>query len=273
MASTSPVSISYASQDSSSKTGLVNSAGTSRSYGTVKDSSAYSFLGSSLSGVPCMNHPVEEGDTLQGIALKYNVTVEQIQRLNNLWTSDSLHLRPILKIPVIHSNESSRSGSPITVPPKQHRASVDQLPSKLSESETVTSYNGDRLEDDDEVRSKNSVRRRDESDSASSGDGGVKTIAGILSSADEQLKISRQFAEKLAKRCAERAPPEGAYNRTADMKTGLPTNHRRSPSPYSSFSNSFSSSSQSWDRKRRVEQRPEKESENREKVVDQIFEL
>lgn len=74
MASPSPIPISHASGDSSSKTGLVNSAGTSRSYGTVKDSPAHSFLGQGLTG-GWINHTVEEEDTLQGLALKYNVTV------------------------------------------------------------------------------------------------------------------------------------------------------------------------------------------------------
>ncbi len=61
---------------SASKAGLVSSVGIQRSwrsYGTVKDSSprlhskANSFL----------VHSVQEGDTLQGLALKYDVTVRR----------------------------------------------------------------------------------------------------------------------------------------------------------------------------------------------------
>ncbi|XP_023021932.1 lysM peptidoglycan-binding domain-containing protein red [Leptinotarsa decemlineata] len=44
-------------------------------------------------------HYVENTDTLQGIALKYNVTIEQIRRSNKLWASDSLFLREFLLIP------------------------------------------------------------------------------------------------------------------------------------------------------------------------------
>ncbi|XP_069480920.1 lysM and putative peptidoglycan-binding domain-containing protein 2 [Ambystoma mexicanum] len=46
-------------------------------------------------------HPVSSGDTLQGIALKYGVTMEQIKRANKLFTSDCIFLRKTLHIPVI----------------------------------------------------------------------------------------------------------------------------------------------------------------------------
>ncbi|RWS12256.1 LysM and hypothetical peptidoglycan-binding domain-containing protein 2-like protein [Dinothrombium tinctorium] len=45
-------------------------------------------------------HPVESTDTLAGLALRYGVSIEKIKRVNNLWTSDSLYLRPVLHIPV-----------------------------------------------------------------------------------------------------------------------------------------------------------------------------
>ena len=57
------------------------------------------------------------------------------------------------------------------------------------------------FESDEEVRSKvNSSRRRYESSSATCGDDGVKSIADILSCADEQLRRSKEFADKLARR-------------------------------------------------------------------------
>lgn len=74
MASSSPVNISGVSQNSS-RTGLVTNSGSGRSYGTVKDSPNVSFLGSGTLSKSCIHHSVEEGDTLQGLALKYNVTV------------------------------------------------------------------------------------------------------------------------------------------------------------------------------------------------------
>ncbi|XP_048505012.1 lysM and putative peptidoglycan-binding domain-containing protein 2 isoform X2 [Athalia rosae] len=47
-----------------------------------------------------IKHVVSASDTLQGIALKYGVTTEQIRRVNRLWATDSLFLREYLLVPV-----------------------------------------------------------------------------------------------------------------------------------------------------------------------------
>ncbi|XP_073818200.1 lysM peptidoglycan-binding domain-containing protein red isoform X2 [Musca autumnalis] len=51
-----------------------------------------------------VRHVVEKTDTLQGIALKYGCTTEQIRRANRLFASDSLFLRQFLMIPVDKSS-------------------------------------------------------------------------------------------------------------------------------------------------------------------------
>ena len=35
-------------------------------------------------------HEVKSNETMVGIALKYDITVEDIRRCNNLWTNDAL---------------------------------------------------------------------------------------------------------------------------------------------------------------------------------------
>lgn len=61
------------SSQKSFKTGLVSSHNGQRSYGTVKHlSTSNSFKRSAISVI---HHHVEEGDTIQGLALKYSVTV------------------------------------------------------------------------------------------------------------------------------------------------------------------------------------------------------
>uniref|UniRef100_A0A096MEI7 LysM and putative peptidoglycan-binding domain-containing protein 1 n=1 Tax=Poecilia formosa TaxID=48698 RepID=A0A096MEI7_POEFO len=74
-----------------------------RSYG--------SLTRSSLSPVrqKLIEHTVKPGETLQGLALKYGVTVELIKRANRLYTNDSIYLKKSLSIPVLsdlndHSN-------------------------------------------------------------------------------------------------------------------------------------------------------------------------
>lgn len=45
-------------------------------------------------------HAVKNSETMVGIALKYDITVEDIRRCNNLWTNDSLWPGQVLRIPV-----------------------------------------------------------------------------------------------------------------------------------------------------------------------------
>ncbi|XP_021028291.1 lysM and putative peptidoglycan-binding domain-containing protein 2 isoform X1 [Mus caroli] len=48
-----------------------------------------------------VEHRVRAGDTLQGIALKYGVTMEQIKRANKLFTNDCIFLKKTLSIPIL----------------------------------------------------------------------------------------------------------------------------------------------------------------------------
>lgn len=47
-----------------------------------------------------VEHLLEPGDTLQGLAVKYGVTTEQIKRANRLYTNDSIFLKKTLYVPV-----------------------------------------------------------------------------------------------------------------------------------------------------------------------------
>lgn len=47
-----------------------------------------------------IKHTVSPEETLQGIALRYGVTMEQIKRVNKIWTNDSLFSHKTLDIPV-----------------------------------------------------------------------------------------------------------------------------------------------------------------------------
>lgn len=48
-----------------------------------------------------LEHHLQPGDTLAGLALKYGVTMEQIKRTNRLYTNDSIFLKKTLYIPVL----------------------------------------------------------------------------------------------------------------------------------------------------------------------------
>ncbi|XP_068598506.1 lysM and putative peptidoglycan-binding domain-containing protein 2 [Brachionichthys hirsutus] len=51
-------------------------------------------------GEKYVEHRVTDGDTLQGVALKYGVTMEQIKRANKLFSNDCIFLKARLSIPV-----------------------------------------------------------------------------------------------------------------------------------------------------------------------------
>ncbi|KAK7886549.1 hypothetical protein WMY93_026170 [Mugilogobius chulae] len=48
-----------------------------------------------------VEHTLQPGETLQGLALKYGVTTEQIKRANRLYTNESIFLKKSLSIPVM----------------------------------------------------------------------------------------------------------------------------------------------------------------------------
>lgn len=57
-----------------------------------------------------VKHQVQPGDTLQGLALKYGVSMEQIKRANRLYTNDSIFLKKSLSIPVLTDPDSPNNG-------------------------------------------------------------------------------------------------------------------------------------------------------------------
>nr|XP_020461433.1 lysM and putative peptidoglycan-binding domain-containing protein 2 [Monopterus albus] len=80
-----------------------------RSYGSTASVTA------SL-GEKYIEHRVTDSDTLQGIALKYGVTMEQIKRANKLFSNDCIFLRNSLNIPVVSEKHSIFNGLSLESP-------------------------------------------------------------------------------------------------------------------------------------------------------------
>jgi len=70
-----------------------------RSYGTCSASSALwtSFV----------EHTVDPGDTIQGLALRFNITVQDLKLANKLWTNEGLWPGRVLRVPVIEASSTS----------------------------------------------------------------------------------------------------------------------------------------------------------------------
>ncbi|XP_073495488.1 lysM and putative peptidoglycan-binding domain-containing protein 1 [Phyllobates terribilis] len=84
--------------------GLLRGART-RSYGSLVQSSY------SPARLRKLEHLVQPGDTLPGLALKYGVTMEQIKRVNRLYTNDSIFLKKYLSIPVLMEQPQLTNGA------------------------------------------------------------------------------------------------------------------------------------------------------------------
>lgn len=85
-----------------------------------------------------IKHKVSKTDTLQGLALKYGATTEQIRRANRLWANDSLFLRESLLIPVPFGSASSPSEVILNESPSSPSAVVNNNNNK---TDSDVSYN------------------------------------------------------------------------------------------------------------------------------------
>ncbi|XP_053721128.1 lysM and putative peptidoglycan-binding domain-containing protein 2 [Synchiropus splendidus] len=94
-----------------------------RSYGST--ASVTASLGEKF-----VEHRVTDSDTLQGIALKYGVTMEQIKRANKLFSNDCIFLKSSLNIPVLSEKRFVFNGLSLespdgdSEPPSQDAPSV-----------------------------------------------------------------------------------------------------------------------------------------------------
>ncbi|XP_034050275.1 lysM and putative peptidoglycan-binding domain-containing protein 2 [Thalassophryne amazonica] len=80
-----------------------------RSYGSTASVTA------SL-GEKYIEHRVTDSDTLQGVALRYGVTMEQIKRANKLFSNDCIFLRNSLNIPVVSEKRCIFNGLSLESP-------------------------------------------------------------------------------------------------------------------------------------------------------------
>ncbi|XP_053537937.1 lysM and putative peptidoglycan-binding domain-containing protein 1 [Ictalurus punctatus] len=101
-----------------------------------------SLVTSSVSPVrqKLVQHKVQPGETLQGLSLKYGVSMEQIKRANRLYTNDSIFLKKFLSIPVLTESLSFTNENELREEKSSHH--YEQVPDEnsqiVSESQQVT---------------------------------------------------------------------------------------------------------------------------------------
>ncbi|TRY90422.1 hypothetical protein DNTS_018918 [Danionella cerebrum] len=110
-----------------------NSAVLAGSHGLLRGQRTRSYgslVSSSLSPVRQrrIEHKIQPGETLQGLSLRYGVSMEQIKRANRLYTNDSIFLKDSLFIPVLTESVSFTNGLELT--------EEDTLPAQTPENKT-----------------------------------------------------------------------------------------------------------------------------------------
>ncbi|XP_032926880.1 lysM and putative peptidoglycan-binding domain-containing protein 2 [Catharus ustulatus] len=126
-----------------------------------------------------VEHRLSAGDTLQGIALKYGVTMEQIKRANKLFTNDCIFLRKTLNIPVISEKPLLFNGLNSLESPENE--TVDSSPSEgLVAVQEESSSSPSPQESDNQPTAPEELSAKD-----------------FLQRLDLQIKLSKQAARKL----------------------------------------------------------------------------
>ncbi|KAK7473219.1 hypothetical protein VKT23_001317 [Stygiomarasmius scandens] len=78
------------------------------------DGSTQDELESSAEEEVVIVHEVAKTDSLAGVALKYGITLSDLRRANHLWSSDSIHLRKTLFIPLDKATTANGPQSALT---------------------------------------------------------------------------------------------------------------------------------------------------------------
>ncbi|KAF5325743.1 hypothetical protein D9611_000390 [Ephemerocybe angulata] len=76
-------------------------------------------------------HEITSKDSLAGVSLKYGIPLPELRRANQLWTSDSIHLRKILYIPIDRAkraHEYLTEAQDITSMPSAQENATDSPP-------------------------------------------------------------------------------------------------------------------------------------------------
>ena len=95
-----------------------------------------------------LNSPtqVQPKDSLAGVALKYGINLADLRRANQLWTSDTIHLRKVLYIPVDKTRQATNLRAAIidlTLHPSSTSHSTNTDPSSPQPNGTASATHSD----------------------------------------------------------------------------------------------------------------------------------
>ncbi|KAJ8417054.1 hypothetical protein AAFF_G00282810 [Aldrovandia affinis] len=140
-------------------------------------------------GEKYIEHRVTDQDTLQGISLKYGVTMEHIKRANKLFGNDCIFLRNSLNIPVVSEKTSLFNGL----------TSLESPESEASDDYTPREGPGGALDGDGTSSSSSSPSPVNSPQDPTTRPSQPEELSAkdYLHRLDLQIKISKQAARKL----------------------------------------------------------------------------
>jgi len=183
-----------------------------RSYGTCSS-------GSSM-WTSFRDHTVEEGETLAGLSLKYNITIQDIKLSNKIWTNDGIWTGRTLKIPIIEvsstnldlsgssactsetmSTDSQISGGLIQIDSSSSSSSSRRVSSSLDYPNSTKSFNSSpiSLPLHRPVKNNQSQKLRDSSPSSKIHRASVEDLSSFLSAMDSSIEINKATSISMIK--------------------------------------------------------------------------
>ncbi|XP_066936043.1 lysM and putative peptidoglycan-binding domain-containing protein 1-like [Clytia hemisphaerica] len=137
-----------------------------------------------------IKHQLQPTDTLQGLAIKYGVTVEKLKRLNKLWSNESMMAKDFILIPFqdkIHKdmNECAKKSKDITEMYVKPDAPLHEVREHKRNKKKFT-------QDTIELGSDGELGSSTNEDTDCGSSGTMKDFTEIISKADHHINVYKQ---------------------------------------------------------------------------------
>ncbi|KAJ3095268.1 hypothetical protein HDU97_007111 [Phlyctochytrium planicorne] len=137
-------------------------------------------------------HTIQSTDTLEGICIQYGCELSEIKRINKLWTSDSVHLRKVLYIP-LHAPPPSSPEFQLRHAPSAHPDNIRRFKERYSTDSESTFVSNPNLTEGglprrlSEASTASTMTLETSPMSSISGSANAKSIEDLLRQIDEDV--------------------------------------------------------------------------------------
>ncbi|XP_049532292.1 lysM and putative peptidoglycan-binding domain-containing protein 1 isoform X1 [Anopheles darlingi] len=178
------------------KQSIRESARSLKKYGSISGGSR-SPATAALSTDALIRHEVERTDTLQGLALKYGCSMEQIRRVNRLLPTDTIFLRPFLMVPVAKDSPHYPKDPDAIIRPNTLAARAATMAAPLGGAGASGSTNSIVSNHNNNNNNNHHHHHHTASSSISSDDNGYEGSPLVVSPEEESRKNLEEFLGKI----------------------------------------------------------------------------